>query len=290
MTGQIAVWLLGKSGRHRIVTDNAGGVGFNRGSQLIRGGLMARGQLQMHLALLRRQLDAALQRLGDADDIEALHELRVILRRLRMLLRPLDRSGPAEAQLAAATALFCNTNALRDDEVLLVELLAHGEVLAAQGRRDAQRALRRDLVASTGLADLLAAWPQAGVVPLVAACSRRRHRHRLKRQMRTGTRKARRAVCHLLRQANPDLHAVRLAVKRLRYRLLARKRTPPHLLVLLELAQEVLGEWHDRDVWLLRAEKEADLAGCTERWRHEKHILEARWQPLREGLGLVLTA
>lgn len=250
---------------------------------------MARGRLQKHLALLRQQLDAALQRLGDADDIEALHELRVILRRLRMLLRPLGRSGPAEVLLAAATALFSQTDALRDDEVLLAELLCHGEEMAVQARRGAQQALRRELAASAELAELLAAWPRAGAVPLVPTSARRRHRHRLKRQLRAGTRKARRAACRLLRQEDPDLHAVRLAIKRLRYRLLARKRTPPHLLALLERAQEVLGEWHDHEVWLLRAQKEADLAGCTERWRHEKRVLEARWQPVREGLRLVLT-
>lgn len=246
-------------------------------------------QLESHLAGLRQLLVTAVQRLGDPEDIESLHEVRVVLRRLRMLLRPLGPSAQRQQLLEAAATLFRQTNAMRDDEVLLLELLSHEPQGGFAHRRGQQVAARQALLASPALAALMTAWPDAGAAAAggLESFSARRQRH-LKKQLRRGVASARRSLCRQLRQESPDLHVVRLAIKRLRYRLQARKRTPPHLLALLEQGQEMLGVWHDHDTWLVRAEAEADLQPCVARWRHEQAVIEACWQPLREGLRLTL--
>lgn len=247
---------------------------------------MSAERLQSHLGSLRALLVTAMQRLGDPADTESLHEMRVVLRRLRMLLRPLKRSGQAGLLRDAAADVFRQTNSLRDDEVLLEELVRNGMQAAAAARQMQQRLDRQALMDSSGLAGLMAAWPAEGVACL-SAPSRRRRRS-LKHKLRRESVKARRRLRQQLRQPAPDLHEVRLAIKRLRYRLLARGHASPSLLVQLERGQEVLGQWHDHDAWLLRAVTEPDLQACVERWRHEKAALQACWLPLRDGLLLVL--
>lgn len=246
-------------------------------------------QLESHLAGLRQLLVTAVQRLGDPDDIESLHEVRVVLRRLRMLLRPLGPSAQRQQLLEAAATLFRQTNAMRDDEVLLAELLSHEPQGAFAHRREQQAVARQALLASPALAALMMVWPDTGAVAVdgLEPSSARRQRH-LKKQMRRSVASARRNLCRQLRQESPDLHVVRLAIKRLRYRLQAGKRTPPHLLALLEQGQEMLGAWHDHDVWRVRAETETDLQPCAARWHREQAVLEACWLPLREGLRLAL--
>lgn len=247
---------------------------------------MSADRLQSHLGSLRALLVAALQRLGDPADTESLHEMRVVLRRLRMLLRPLARSGQAGLLRDVAAGVFRQTNSLRDDEVLLEELVRNGMHAAAAARQAQQVRDRQALMDSPGLGGLMAAWPVDGVACLSGPS--RRQRRGLKQKMRRESVKARRKLRRQLRRPAPDLHAVRLAIKRLRYRLLAKGHVSPSLLVQLELGQEVLGQWHDHDAWLRRAATEPDLQGCIERWQHEKAVLQARWLPLRDGLLLVL--
>lgn len=247
---------------------------------------MSASRLQSHLGSLRALLMTALQRLGDPADTESLHEMRVVLRRLRTLLRPLKHSGQAGLLRDVAAGVFRQTNSLRDDEVLQEELVRNGMHVAAAARQAQQRLDRQALMDSPGLAGLIAAWP-ADSVTCLPAPSRRRRRG-LKQKMRRESVKARRRLQRQLRQPAPDLHAVRLAIKHLRYRLLARGHASPSLLVQLERGQEVLGQWHDHDAWLLRAVTEPDLQGCIDRWRHEKAVLQASWLPLRDGLLLVL--
>lgn len=247
---------------------------------------MSADRLQSHLGSLRALLMTALQRLGDPADTESLHKMRVVLRRLRLLLRPLKRSAQAGVLRDAAAVVFRQTNSLRDDEVLLGELVRNGMHVAAAARQVQQMRDRQALVDSPGLARLIAAWPDDGVACL--SLPSRRRRRNLKQQMRRESVKARRILRRQLRQPAPDLHEVRLAIKRLRYRLLAKGHVSPSLLVQLERGQEVLGQWHDHDVWLLRAVTEPDLQGCIDRWQHEKAVLQACWLPLRDGLLLVL--
>ena len=83
--------------------------------------------------------------------------------------------------------------------------------------------------------------------------------------------------CRLLERLDAparDLHELRLDIKCLRYQLEAQ--TPPdagQAIQALEIAQNVLGRWHDHHVWLTRARDEPDLQPCVGRWTQERDLL-----------------
>lgn len=77
--------------------------------------------LQRVLALQVR-LYACQARLGGFTDAEALHDLRITLRQLRSLLRPMRGLATVDALEQAAAVLGRLTGPLRDREVLMAEL------------------------------------------------------------------------------------------------------------------------------------------------------------------------
>ncbi|SQI46734.1 Uncharacterized conserved protein [Serratia plymuthica] len=78
-----------------------------------------------HFRRLENALNQALARLQDTTDTEALHNVRINLRRIRSLLRPL-RGTPGVAQLDnAAASLGKLTTPIRDLEVLIADLARH---------------------------------------------------------------------------------------------------------------------------------------------------------------------
>ncbi len=94
-------------------------------------------RLQTQVTRLQVRLYACHARLQAQTDEEALHDLRIALRKLRSLLRPLRRE-PLCAQLEqAAAALGALSGPLRDLEVLSAELRTRG--LPAQSRRRQQQ-------------------------------------------------------------------------------------------------------------------------------------------------------
>lgn len=106
-----------------------------------------------------KELDAALaatlERVVGAADDEAVHDMRVAIRKTRTVLkcaRPLYGRHHADAVRAAYTVVHRATGALRDEEVLretLAELGIRGPALAAfaETRARRERALRRHVVA-----------------------------------------------------------------------------------------------------------------------------------------------
>jgi len=81
---------------------------------------------------LEVSLLACQARLSAATDAEALHDLRISVRRLRSLLRPL-RGLPGVEQLeAAASEVGRVTTPIRDREVLAAYLHQHGQHAAAE--------------------------------------------------------------------------------------------------------------------------------------------------------------
>lgn len=83
---------------------------------------------------LQVRLLACRERLAADTDSEALHDLRIALRRLRSLMRPL-RGLPGVEQLEdAAQALGTLTTPLRDREVLAAQLIQRGHLQAGQRR------------------------------------------------------------------------------------------------------------------------------------------------------------
>lgn len=225
-------------------------------------------------------LEQAPVRLRDVADETALHELRVAIRRLRVLLRPYRSRAGVAGWLGGLSALARLTGAPRDDEVLLAELERQGLQAAAEPRRQALVAARVMLAGSTELHQVMAQWP-AVQAELVAT-------HGAGKACRGSVGRARRRLLHALAKAQGDLHGVRLRVKLLRYRLEAVSDPPPHRLAGLCELQDMLGQWHDREVWLQRAEDDALLQPCVSGWQHDKRLLEQQLAPLLEGLPRLL--
>ena len=220
--------------------------------------------------LIRQQvrLQACLARLAARTDDEALHDLRIALRKLRSLLRPLRGLPGVEVLDQAAGAVGALSGPLRDREVLLVELGRFEMAAAVQWRRaELERDYRR-------LVTILDAWPAlwrtaAGNALLPALGTR--VGKRLARQ--------RRRLIEALADPAHDRHRLRLLIKRVRYGAEAypsRAGIPAAPATALKAAQAALGDWHDRLQWLQRAESEADLRDCCAAWRLDLSLAEQR--------------
>lgn len=210
---------------------------------------------------------AARTRLQARTDGEALHDLRVAVRRLRSLLRPLRGVPGVETLEALSGAFGRQSGPLRDVEVLAEELQRRGlEALAAQ-RRGTLEAGYDELLAAPELACLrqaLGLWPgllrEAEREGALRGLGKRLQR-RLQRQvlrLREG-----------LADPAHDRHRLRILVKRVRY---AAEAWPRQLQVQgegLKLAQAALGDWHDRWQWCQRAAVDAALAPCLAQWQTE---------------------
>lgn len=225
-------------------------------------------------------LEGAAVRLRDPLDDGALHELRVAVRKARTLLRPFRTDAAVADLLEGMRSLARQTGQPRDDEVLLGELVRLGLPRLAARRRPAVRRARQALADSPALPAIVAQWPVV-MAALTDDVTSPGLQH-------AGLRQARRRVTDLLAAPATDLHELRLAIKRLRYRLQADPDAPPHLLALLRQLQTLLGRWHDRDVWLQRAAVEADLQPCVSCWRREMAVLERQLEPLCDGLRRAL--
>lgn len=163
------------------------------------------------LRRLETVLNEALLRLQQAQDTEALHDLRVCLRRIRSLLRPL-RGCPGATRLdRAAAELGRLTTPLRDLEVLIAELARHHLDWQANVRQSDLQARCRQLLAHPQLIDFpsrLHAWCRR-----FRRTARRAAKHRLDRHLLRQQRQLRRALA----DTGYDRHRLRLLIKRLRY-------------------------------------------------------------------------
>ena len=157
-----------------------------------------------------------------AAEVEGVHQLRVGIRRLRAalaLFAPLLDPEPAERFTAELRRLGQVLGAARDWDVFCTETLAAvpgaaGLRPAAEAARAAaHRALAEELAGPALSAAVLglAAWAEAGPIPdgrLAAALPRLEHRL---------ARKTRRRGRRIRHRSPEDLHALRKALKRLRY-------------------------------------------------------------------------
>ncbi|MEA1605531.1 CHAD domain-containing protein [Pseudomonas spirodelae] len=229
-------------------------------------GLM--GEIQQHVVRTQVRLFACRERLQADTDSEALHDLRIALRQLRSLLRPLTALTACADLQQRAAELGRLTGPLRDLEVLHGYLHEQGLSMAAQARQPLLRQGYSALLSSAALTQLMSAldeWPQQWREAAGSAELRGLHRLIGKR-----LRKDRQRLLQALHDPAHDRHRLRLLVKRLRYAAEAypqlsdlSRRTRMHL----KQAQSALGDWHDHWQWLLRAESEADLQPCVPAWR-----------------------
>ena len=167
-------------------------------------------------------LTGLLANLPAAAEVEGVHQLRVGIRRLRAalaLFRPLLDPVPADRFGLELRRLGQVLGAARDWDVFCAETLAVVPAAAAlrpaaeAARAAARRALAEELAgpALSAVVLGLAAWAEAAPIPagrLAAAMPR------LERRL---ARKARRRGRRIRQRPPADLHALRKAVKKLRY-------------------------------------------------------------------------
>ncbi|NQD94801.1 CHAD domain-containing protein [Pseudomonas sp. CrR25] len=231
--------------------------------------------LQAQVLRLQISLYACRARLAEATDSEALHDLRIALRRLRSLLRPL-RGVPACAELdQRAAALGRSSGPLRDLEVLLAQLRTLGLSEPLHRRLPRLQQGYAALLASAQLQSIFAVldeWPEQWR----EAGESGEWRH-LRRRVRRRLVKQQRLLAAALADPAHDRHRLRLLIKRVRYGADAYPRLgglsamgQAHL----KQAQAALGDWHDRLQWLTCAEQEADLQPCVEAWRRAMRAAE----------------
>jgi CHAD domain-containing protein len=212
-------------------------------------------------ALLERLRETAPRVVDSAQDADAIHDLRVALRRTRTVLgicRPLVGRFHADAVRRALRSVMVATGALRDDEVVL-ELLESlgvdhpGVVAWLSARKARERRLRASVARLVREGEL-----DRGLVLLEALLAfplNPRRDRRLSKFARRAVDRARREVER--RKTGrvddaPALHRLRIAHKRLRYtaETLA-EGLPPELAALAQRSarfQSRLGDIHDVDV------------------------------------------
>lgn len=211
-----------------------------------------------------------IERLRARTDAEALHDLRINVRKLRSLLHPIRGQDDVDLLDDMASAVGCLTTPVRDLEVLAAVLFRLGMRQAAEARQATLETHYQKILQDSSLSCLMAhldKWPAAyrgaahsgdlnGLSTLIT--------HRLRKQVE----KLKSAV------SNPehDPHQIRLLVKRLRY---SSESYPGHSPVgreamgSLKDLQSALGDWHDRFQWLVRAKEEADLFAAVDGWRDQ---------------------
>jgi CHAD domain-containing protein len=232
--------------------------------------------LQGQVIGLQVRLFACLARLQMQSDAEALHELRIALRRLRSLLRPLRKEPICAALESAAAALGEASGPLRDLEVLAKELHARDQVAAARWRRlrwaEGQARVLEGLPLRR-LLILLDDWPEEQRQALRSGAWQARDK-----AVGKYMRKQERKLATALRDPAHDRHRLRLLIKRVRYCSEAwpqRAALDSAVLKALRNAQSALGDWHDHWQWLQRLHTEPDLAPCAEVWRERLQQAEA---------------
>nr|WP_298137932.1 CHAD domain-containing protein [uncultured Pseudomonas sp.] len=224
---------------------------------------------------LQIRLYACRERLAAATDEEALHDLRIAVRTLRSLFKPLAGLAACAAVQQRAAELGRASGPLRDAQVLQQELARQGQAAASRARQAQLQPGYLALLSGPRLPALFVAldefpecWRQAKTNGEL-----RRLGKRISRRLA----KHRRALVAALVDPDYDRHRLRLLIKRLRYGAevypaLAGLSPAEH--AELKQAQSALGDWHDHLQWLLRAEHERDLAPCAAYWRQALQAAE----------------
>ena len=235
-------------------------------------------RLLVSISLQEIRLRCCLSRLNDPADTEALHDLRIGLRSLRSLLRPLRGLPAVDLLEQACAAVGRLTNPDRELQVLVSELQRRGLPQVAQHYRASFRAASAQLSASGELAHLLMLFDGFAPIWRLAAregCMRGLRKHITRRLERDLMK-----IPHSLGASPEDLHVLRLRVKRLRYGSQAYSALTPVSrpgLKLLGQLQQALGEWNDCQHWLHCSLADDRLTACRPNWsqRADAAVLRA---------------
>ncbi|MFJ7144293.1 CHAD domain-containing protein [Pseudomonas protegens] len=216
---------------------------------------------------LQVRLYSACARLEARTDSEALHDLRIAIRRIRSLLKPLRSIKEMTALIEAAAEVGRQTTPARDLEVLIQELEKRKHPQLAQTRRAQLGARYAAILNGSPLSsffEALDAWPaefrsvefNGGWTDIQS-----RIRKALNKQVNQ---------LHLaIADKSFDRHKLRVLVKRTRYLTEAFPTLSPlsnrETKVLKEL-QSALGKWHDHYQWCLKVQAENDLLPLELAW------------------------
>jgi CHAD domain-containing protein len=215
-------------------------------------------------------------------DPEAIHDLRVAIRRLRTLLRPARRlygKGRVRAIGEELRAFAATTGALRDEEVLRETLGALALPRGPRAELDAwmSRRMRQERARRRGVEAALHRGDEGSLASALAQLERRLGKRRPAET--TAVELGRAAISealagvHELRDAPPEdgpaMHALRIRFKRLRYtsELFARilGEGTGALGASAARMQKLLGELHDLDEATIRIDRARALSEATRR-------------------------
>lgn len=232
--------------------------------------------LTPRLLRLARKLREALARVEQVGDDEAIHDLRVALRRLRSLLKPARTIYGAfhtEAVRAALKAVADASGDLRDEEVLLQTLASLDLPAPLRPDLDGWLTLRkqRELQLRASFLALLSSGQAHHASALLDALlllpvDPARDEPLFAFTIRTVERADQRAQEWVIKDTGDQeaLHQLRILYKRLRYAAEGfSDALPPVLAARAQVAegfQKVLGEIHDLDVARATVEAETELS------------------------------
>ncbi|MDH4581608.1 CHAD domain-containing protein [Pseudomonas sp. BN415] len=209
----------------------------------------------------------AYARLACRTDDEALHDLRISLRKLRSLLRPMRRLDATKELDAAAADVGRLTTPVRDLEVLIAELQRQGFHDQA-GRRKHLLESRYAVIENSATVQrfmaVLDGWPAR-----MREADRQGELEQLRDRVRIRLQRQLQRLREALADPAFDRHALRLLVKRMRYVHEAYPNLSPiphDAIPALKAVQSALGDWHDHFQWCLKADQEADLLVLKDRW------------------------
>lgn len=240
--------------------------------------------LQLEVNLL-----AGRERMAAATDDEALHDVRIAVRKLRSLLRPFRKMIEHDPLVNAAAALGRSSSPVRDSEVLLAELRRHPGMEAAVARRERELpAQYQQLLRSAEalrLQHALDLWPSFFRQTLHVEAP-----ENLKGYVTRQLQKESERLSAAMADPAHDRHRLRILIKRVRYcadTYPALVKVSAKQVKALKRAQNALGAWHDRLQWLARAEQEAELVPLVAVWGAELAEAEGRSDEALERLGEV---
>lgn len=216
---------------------------------------------------LEKALLGAYGRLDEAADEEALHDLRIAVRRIRSLITPLRSQPESQALREAAADVGRLTTPTRDLEVLIIELQQRGHHSLAEARQPRLQTEHRQIVAAPELQRLFAAlqqWPVAFRTSKLGEDA-----HALKRIIGKALTRQVDKLHAALKDAEFDRHQLRILVKRTRYLTDAFPQLSPLPTAAtksLKKAQAALGAWHDHFQLGLSTQRESDLQPLALQW------------------------
>ncbi|NLA52368.1 MAG: CHAD domain-containing protein [Alcaligenaceae bacterium] len=234
-------------------------------------------------------LQEAFERLKNNADDEALHEYRVIVRRIRSIIAPLRKLPENQALRGAAKAVGQLTTPARDLEVLIGELADRGYPELAKSRSGLLQDDLRVIAEAAEVQNLFAElerWPVEFAQSVLGGDSRR-----LKKIINKAFKKHINRLQAGVNAPDFDRHQLRILVKRMRYINDAFPTLSPlseDAINALKKAQSALGDWHDHYQWGLAGLQAPDLAPLLEVWAESEKKQLAKAEKALKKLAAAL--